>query len=77
MKFRMDKKPVKRRANEPAQCRYEVYEKEHFISSTYWGGYMRNNTIYRHIYDIDNELIEDKFVTENHAIMMYQPLLPS
>ena len=55
--------------------RYEVYEREHFITSTFWGGYIRNNTIFRRIYNIDNEFMDDEFVTENHAIMMYQPLL--
>ena len=62
------------RSNEPAQYRYDVYEKEHFISSTFWGGYIRNNTIYRHIYE-KGELMDEEFVTENHAIMMYQPLI--
>ena len=63
------------RSAKPAQYHYQVYEKGHFISSTYWGGYIRNNTIYRRVYERD-ELIDDEYVTENHAIMMYQPLLP-
>ncbi len=62
------------RSTEPAKYQYEVYEKEHFISSTYWGGYIRNNKIYRRIYEA-GELIDNEYVTENHAIMMYQPLL--
>lgn len=64
------------RSTEPAQYHYKVYEKEHFVSSTYWGGYIRNNKIYRRIYD-KGELIDEEYVTENHAIMMYQPLLSS
>jgi len=63
------------RTQVPLPYRYEVYEKEHFITSTFWGGYIRNNTIFRRIYNRDNELIDDEFITENHAIMMYQPLL--
>lgn len=54
---------------------YEVYEKEHWISHEYWGGYVRHNTIYRKIYNYESQLIEDKYITENHAIMMYEPLL--
>lgn len=55
---------------------YEVYEKEHRISLEYWGGYVRHNTIYRKVYNMENQLIDDEFVTENHAILMYEPLLP-
>ena len=63
------------RTQAPLSYRYEVYEKEHYITSTFWGGYIRNNTIFRRIYNSDNELSGDEFVTENHALMMYQPLL--
>lgn len=55
--------------------RYEVYEGEHHISHEFWGGYVRNNTIYRREYDLEGVLINDEFLTENHAIMMYQPFL--
>lgn len=54
---------------------YEIYQKEHWISHEYWGGYTRHNTIYRKRYDQNSELIEDEYITENHAIMMYEPLL--
>jgi vancomycin resistance protein VanW len=62
------------RSNEPAQYRYEVYEKEHSIRSTFWDGYIRHNTIYRRIYEME-QLVKDEIITENNAIMMYQPLL--
>ncbi|MNJ57050.1 hypothetical protein D3C77_526250 [compost metagenome] len=55
--------------------RYEVYEKEHRITREYWGGHIRHNLIYRRIYNINSELIEDSYITENHALMMYEPLL--
>lgn len=61
----------------PLDHKYEVYEKEHIIRSEYWGGYTRHNTIYRKKYDLDNTLIADEFLVENHAVMMYSPLLPS
>jgi vancomycin resistance protein VanW len=63
------------RSDKPLQYRYEVYEKEHFISSTYWGGYIRHNIISRRIYDEMGEPVKDEMITENNAIMMYQPLL--
>ncbi len=54
---------------------YEVYEKEHWITQEYWGDYVRHNLIYRKVYNAQKELIDDQYVTENHSIMMYQPLL--
>lgn len=64
------------RCTKPAIYRYEVYEKNHSITTNFWGGYTRNNAIYRKIYNTNGELIKDEFVTENHAIMMYNPLIP-
>jgi len=55
--------------------RYEVYEKEHRITHEYWVGYIRHNLIFRRVFNIDGDLIDDQYVTENHAIMMYQPFL--
>lgn len=63
------------RAEFPPTRRYEVYEKAHWITQEYWGGYVRHNTIHRKIYNTENELLDDEFVTENHAIMMYEPML--
>ncbi|OWZ82895.1 VanW family protein [Natranaerobius trueperi] len=54
---------------------YEVYEKDHWITHEHWGGYIRHNIIHRKVYNQKNELINDEYVTENHAIMMYQPFL--
>ncbi|GMK37211.1 hypothetical protein PCCS19_02640 [Paenibacillus sp. CCS19] len=64
------------RAVHPPTAKYEVYEQEHWISREYWGGYVRHNTIYRKVYNLEDQLIADEFVTDNHAIMMYEPLLP-
>lgn len=54
---------------------YEVYEKEHAITPAYWGGYLRHNTIYRRVFNRQKQLVDDQYITENHAIMMYEPLL--
>ena len=40
-----------------------------------WGGYVRHNTIYREVYNMNDEQIDDEFITENHAITMYEPFL--
>ncbi len=56
---------------------YEVYEKKHWITHHSWGGYVRHNIIHRRVLDRQDNLIDDEYVTENHAIMMYEPLLQS
>jgi vancomycin resistance protein VanW len=57
--------------------RYEVYEKHHIIRAEVWGGYTRHNQLLRRVFGPSGELVGEEFVTENHAIMMYSPLLPS
>jgi vancomycin resistance protein VanW len=54
---------------------YEVYEKEHWITNEFWGGYVRHNIIHRIEYNLDKEPIHDEYISENHAIMMYEPFL--
>lgn len=56
---------------------YKVYEKDHQFTLEQWGGYVRHNTIYREVYNRNNECIDDQFITENHAITMYPPFLSS
>lgn len=63
------------RSDIPAIRTYKVYEKEHRITLETWGGYIRHNRIYRKVFNINYEQIDDEFITENHAIMMYNPLL--
>jgi len=58
----------------PPDYRYEVYEKDHLIQSAY-GRYTRHNRIFRRKFDMNNLLLADEFVAENHAVMMYAPLL--
>jgi vancomycin resistance protein VanW len=59
------------------QNSYEIYEKDHKITQEYWGGYLRHNLIYRRVFNQSKELIDDQYITENHALMMYQPFLES
>ena len=42
------------RSGKPQTYQYEVYEKEHSIISTFWGGYIRHNAIYRRICENGN-----------------------
>jgi vancomycin resistance protein VanW len=63
------------RAINPDTLRYEIYEKEHKITHEHWGYYVRHNLIHRKVFNGQNECIDDEYVTENHALMMYNPLL--
>ncbi|MCA1055982.1 VanW family protein [Rossellomorea aquimaris] len=63
------------RSTSPGMTHYEVYEKEHSISHEYWGGYLRHNQIFRKVFNKAGVEIDDEFITENHALMMYEPLL--
>lgn len=54
---------------------YKVYEKEHHFNREYWGGYTRHNTIHRKVYNLKGIELRDEFITENHALTMYEPML--
>ncbi len=54
---------------------YEVYEREHIMQPGYWGGYTRHNLLRRKKYDMEGNLLDDEYVVENHAIMMYSPFI--
>lgn len=53
----------------------EVYETDHRIIHQPWGGYTRHNKIWRKKTNIKDGTIEEELVTENAAIMMYNPLI--
>ncbi len=55
--------------------KYRVYEKEHKITHEHWGDYVRHNLIRREIFDMNDNWIDDQYVCENHALMMYDPLI--
>lgn len=62
------------RSSKDSLVKYDVYEKEHSITPGFWGGYVRNNRIYRRIYD-NIGIIKEEYITENHAMMTYNPYL--
>lgn len=59
----------------PRSFSYEVYESEHVMQGEFWGGHTRHNVIRRRALDLTGEQVSDEYVAENHAIMMYNPLL--
>jgi vancomycin resistance protein VanW len=63
------------RSTSPLLYHFQVYEAAHEIRSEPWGGYTRHNVLRRRLFNEANEQLDDQFITENHAIMMYQPLL--
>lgn len=54
---------------------FEVYESDHVIKQQWWGGFTRHNRIWKRKTGPEG-VTEEKLVAENHAIMMYNPLLP-
>ncbi len=65
------------RSISPAQYRYEISEKNHSITQHVSGRYLRHNQIWRKRFNADDTCVADECITENHAIMMYSPLLQS
>lgn len=63
-------------SNKPIKFKYQIFDKDHEIKSEWFGGYSRNNKIFRKIIEKNTNLeICEEFINENHAIMMYNPLL--
>lgn len=56
--------------------RYRVVERDHEIRPEYFGGYSRHNRLYRQTLNPDGKVLCDELIVENHALMMYSPLLP-
>lgn len=65
------------RCDAPQTDSFYVFEKDHTIRQEWWGGYSRHNEIWRHRCDLQGQHLSEEFVVENHAIMMYAPLLPT
>ena len=63
-------------ADVAARYTYRVIERDHAIRTEWWGGYSRHNSLYRMKLDRETGVeFGEEFIAENHAIMMYQPLL--
>jgi vancomycin resistance protein VanW len=63
------------RSDQPSSFRYEVIEKNHLMTGEYWGGFSRHNELYRRVFDTSGNLINEEYITENHALLMYAPFI--
>ena len=64
------------RANTAPRFAYKIMERDHAIRAEWWGGYSRHNSLHRARRDrATGAELGEEFVTDNHAIMMYAPLL--
>jgi len=61
--------------NADLKTKYDIYEKDHMFKQQWWGGYTRHNKIWKKITNLTDNSITEELVTENNAIMMYNPLL--
>lgn len=59
----------------PPFYKYEIVEKNHLFQSEYWGGFSRHNELYRVRTSSEGHFIDEEYITENHALMMYSPFL--
>lgn len=64
------------RSDTSTAVRYDVYEENHYFTKEWWGGTIRHNQIYRNVFSHDGTFIRNEFITENHALTMYDPFLP-
>ncbi|MFY9858186.1 MAG: VanW family protein, partial [Exiguobacterium chiriqhucha] len=64
------------RSNIPPTVQYEIYEENHHFTNEWWGGTVRHNQIFRSVFSQDGTFIRNEFITENHALTMYDPFLP-
>ena len=54
---------------------YEIFETDHLFQHQWWGGYTRHNKIWKRIFNKNDNTQQVELVTENNAIMMYNPML--
>ena len=63
------------RVTSAPEYRYEIVERNHEMRGEYWGGYSRYNELWQQRFDKDDNLLEEKCIVKNKAIMMYSPFL--
>nr|WP_315075664.1 VanW family protein [uncultured Porphyromonas sp.] len=59
----------------PIPWEYEVFETDPSIRQQWWGGYTRHNKIWRKVRHKATKEETTELISENHAIMMYNPYL--
>lgn len=63
------------RSSEKCENKYRVYETDHQFNQQIWGGYTRHNRIWKEITSLRSGEVRQELISENHALMMYSPLL--
>lgn len=63
------------KASQKPTYTYHVIEKDHILKGEMWGGYSRHNALYREVIDYKGDVVDEEYITENHALMMYNPFL--
>ena len=63
------------RSDHDSKFEYKIFETDHLIKMQPWGGYTRHNRIWRRQTSLMDGSTSEHLITENHAIMMYNPLL--
>jgi vancomycin resistance protein VanW len=61
--------------NADLKTSYEIYETDHQFQNQWWGGYTRHNRIWKKVTNLMDNSSTEELVTENHAVMMYNPML--
>ena len=62
-------------ADRPPENTYEIIETDQRFELQWWGGYTRHNRIFKRITNIATGSVSEELVSENNAIMMYNPTL--
>lgn len=63
------------RCSKKPEFKYEIVERDHEMRAEFWGGYTRRNKLFQQVFDLDGDMLEEKLLLSNTAIMMYSPYL--
>lgn len=63
------------RCSSPPVTAFKIIERNHEMKPEYWGGYGRYNELYKQEIDGSNNVVKEKLIVKNAAIMMYSPFL--
>ena len=63
------------RVSSEPEYTYQIVERDHKMCGEYWGGYSRHNKLFQQQFDLSGNMLEEKLVVENSAIMMYSPFI--
>ncbi len=63
-------------STEPLRSRYEIVERAHRVTHEGPRTWVRHNQLWRLEHREGSDAVSEALVTENHALMMYEPFLP-